>query len=92
MLNDDSVDGNVKAKLASVVASNGWCTRFIKRNDLHSRVLYGQEISADVHGGHEKMMESRAQLKNYQIEHIYNVEETALFLKSLPRHTYVFQN
>ncbi len=60
MLNDDSVDGNVKAKLARFDASEGWCMRFVKRNDLHSRVLHGQASSADVHGGQEKMMVIRA--------------------------------
>ncbi len=45
-----------------------------------------------MHGRPEKKIEICAQLKSYPIEHIYNVDETALFFKSLPRHTYVLQN
>ena len=80
-----------KANLGKFQSSLGWCVRFINHRNLKSKVLYGSAGSAgsaDVEKRESKMKELRDHLRNYPLNKIFNVDETALFYKCLPRWSY----
>ena len=47
LLSDERIEGKQRECLNNFVASEGWCTRFITRYNLNSRVLHGQAGSVD---------------------------------------------
>ena len=52
-------------------------------------MLYGTAGSAAVEKAAHQMEVLRSRLRQYSLENIYNVDETALFFKCLPRKTYI---
>ena len=89
IMSDQSTEGTKRQHLSKFVASDGWCSKFIQRHDLNSKALHGEAGSADVEKAKEQMSIVRERLAKYSAHEIYNVDETALFYKLLPRRTYV---
>ncbi len=49
LLEEKALQDDVKAQLLQFKVSDGWCSRFVLRNNLISKVHYGQAGSAAVH-------------------------------------------
>lgn len=76
-------------KLSKFTASIGWVQNFIRRHALRSVGLHGEGGSASAAQVADKMSELKAKLRSYDVDCIYNVDETGLFYKLLPRRTYI---
>ena len=92
LLSDERIEGKQRVCLNNFVVSEGWCTQFIARYNLNSRVLHGQAGSADAETAKVEMSAVRNRLAKYSAHEIYNVDGTALFYKSLPNRTYVLKS
>ena len=89
LLASDNTPGPVKERLEEFKAGDKWAKNFVKRNELHSKVLHGEAGSVD----HEKIKEGmeavRKACKDYPARNIFNVDETGIQYKLMPRRTYV---
>lgn len=70
-------------------ASEGWVKKFIKRNNLKSRSLHGEAGSVDDEAIADRLRRVRVVCAEYDPDCIYNVDETGLFYKVLPKVTYL---
>lgn len=71
------------------IASNGWLDKFLKRNDIVFRAICGEGSSVNEEVVESWTAELPTILANYKPEEIYNIDETGLFFKQLPRKSYV---
>ena len=78
-----------RARFRKFNASVGWCQKFVTRHCLTSVSLAGQGGSAAVAEVATEMCELRQKLREFDLENVYNVDETGLFFKLLPRRTYI---
>lgn len=83
-----------KNHLTKFLFSESWITSFVKRSGLKSVVVHGQAGSVD-----RKAIEKDTKLicksceknlKSFSLDRIYNMDETGLFFRSLPRKSYVY--
>ncbi|CAG8733153.1 43548_t:CDS:2, partial [Gigaspora margarita] len=67
--------------------SNGWVTNYKKRNSLRRYKLHGEAASASL----ESLPNEKIKLQNffskYELENVYNADETGLFYRMLPNQT-----
>ena len=70
-------------------ASSGWLNRFIKRHGIKSTRLHGQGGSVNDASIAEGLAIVRQELAKYAPDNIYNVDETGMFYRLLPRQSYV---
>lgn len=72
---------------SALTFSNGWIEKFKQRNKLHKITLHGEAASAPL----QSLPQARAKLQEilgrYDLENIYNVDETGLFFRMLPNQT-----
>ncbi len=75
-------------------ASRGWFYRFKKRTGLHNVRIVGESASADKDAALRYPQELKDIIQNggYKDEQIFNVDETGLFWKKLPTHTFISAN
>ena len=78
-----------RSRLQAFTASKGWVLNFIRRHGLRSVALRGSDASANVVAEKNDLAEVQKRLNEYDLRHIYNVDETSLFFKVLPRPSYV---
>ena len=80
-----------KASTLGFKASNGWLNRFLARKNLRRLNLTGEVASADTAAGEGYPAIFREMLEEggYNPELVYNMDETGLFYKSMPKSTYV---
>lgn len=71
------------------VASNGWLEKFLKRNDIVFRAICGEGSSTDQEVVDSWTAQLPTILANYKPEDVYNIDETGLFFKQIPRKSYV---
>lgn len=76
-------------KLKGYYASRGWLVKFIKRHAVRSVSLHGKGDSVSVPAVAAGMVEIQKSLQDLDAECIFNVDETGLFFKHLPKRTYV---
>jgi hypothetical protein len=76
-----------KKLLEDFTASKSWVKKFVKRNNLSSKLLHGEAGSVDGAATAEGMAKLRDTCKKYRAENIFNVDETGLFYRLLPRRT-----
>ena len=71
------------------VGSNGWYHRFRKRWDIGATFLYGEggEVDKDDPVLLEKLRQLETMIKKYDNDNIYNMDETGLFYRLIPRYT-----
>ena len=81
-----------KARLKSFTASKKWCISFTKRHALRSVAMHGEAGSASPIEVAKEIAELREKLLHYPVQNIYNVDETGLFYKLIPRRTYVLES
>lgn len=72
-------------------ASDGWLSRWKKRHGVHFISVCGEKMSADQPAANEFSEKLRRIIlnENYSPEQIYNIDETGLNYKLLPRKTFV---
>ena len=70
-------------------ASEHWAKNFITRNNLRSLFLHGEAESVDDQAIASGMAAVRKECEEYEIDFIFNVDETGLFYRVLPRRTYL---
>ncbi|CAN0330486.1 unnamed protein product [Ectocarpus sp. 4 AP-2014] len=70
-------------------ATNGWLHRFLKRYNYTHVNLHGEAGDVDTAKVAEEIERIREQLKEFDIEFIFNMDETGLFYRCFPRGTYV---
>ena len=81
-----------RVRLEAFTASKGWVLNFIRRHGLRSVALRGSDASANVVAEKNDLAEVQKRLNDYELRHIFNVDETSLFFKVLPRHSYVLDS
>ena len=72
--------------------SYGWLNRFKSRHGIKLRRLHGEEKSHDSEGVRQAVQTITEELKDYNLEDIYNIDETALFYKLEPDKTLATKN
>lgn len=72
-------------------ASRGWFERFKKRSGLHSMRITGEAASADrtAAAAYPAFLKKIIDEGGYKPQQIFNVDETSLFWKRMPKRTYI---
>lgn len=73
------------------VASRGWFNRFRHRNNLHNIKITGEAASGDTKAAAEfpATLKTIIEQGNYPPELVFNVDETGLFWKRMPKRTFL---
>lgn len=84
---NESHDANKKEKMFE--ASNGWLDRFKHRHGLSTKKTKGEKMSADMEiaANFSKGFEKFLLEHNYDMENVYNADESGLEFKSIPQQT-----
>jgi hypothetical protein len=69
-------------------ASNGWLHNFIKRHNLKNIPLHGESGSVDENEIRNPLNDLRTKILSYNEADVYNMDETGLFYRQLPRRSY----
>lgn len=83
-------DSRMTAELKSFCASKNCCLAFKRHHAMRSQYPRGKADIETVSRMSSEIVELRAKLAQYPLDHIYNMDETGLFFKLLPRRSYVF--
>ncbi|CAG8804222.1 1741_t:CDS:2, partial [Gigaspora rosea] len=67
--------------------SNGWITNYKKRNSLRRYKLHGEAASAPLESLPNERIKLQNLLSQYELEDVYNADETGLFYRMLPNQT-----
>lgn len=91
LLTSKDLSEHQKSNLEAFAPNQRWVQNFVKRNGLESKTLRGQKAGKVTS---EKYFETGMQAvrdasESFNIENIFNVDETSLFYKLLPRRTYL---
>ena len=90
LLQEKALEINNKINGAnSFTASSGWLTRFKERHSIRELSIQGERLSSDNSGSDEfkEIFNSILQQGGYDLDNVYNSDETGLAWKSLPRRT-----
>ncbi|KFD62567.1 hypothetical protein M514_25303 [Trichuris suis] len=93
----NSEDLNEKEGLSAeseiFTASRGWFKRFKKRSKLHNVQMTGEAASADKEAAaaYPPSLKKLIDERGYSSQQIFNVDETSLFWKRMPKRTYIAQ-
>jgi hypothetical protein len=64
--------------------SNGWLEKFQKRNGFRRWHIHGESGDAQMEGIEGRLEEIRAKIAGYELEKVYNMDETGLFYNLAP--------
>lgn len=78
-------------RLKSFSSSKGWVIRFIQKHSLRSVALHGKAGSVSTTAVTFEMTLLRQDGCKYYTESVFNVDETDLFFKLIPRQPYISQ-
>jgi Tc5 transposase DNA-binding domain len=67
--------------------SNGWLVSFEDRNGFKQWKLHGESGDAQMEGIEEKMSVIQSKIAKYQVDDVYNMDETGLFYNMAPNTT-----
>jgi hypothetical protein len=67
--------------------SSTWCFKWLKRNIYMSKELHGEAADVDLIGVADAIAKLREEISKYPPEHVYNMDETGLKFRLLPRQT-----
>jgi hypothetical protein len=67
--------------------SSGWITRFKKRNGLRRYKLHGESASVSLETLSQEREKLQRTLRRYNLDDIYNADETGLFFRMTPNET-----
>jgi len=74
-------------------ATEGWCNRWIKRENIVFKTPKGKAGDADVSAVHSWLKEQWPILiSEYSPSDVYNADESGLYYRALPKASYVFKN
>jgi hypothetical protein len=75
------------------VATDGWFNRWKRRENIVFKRLHGEEKSADFLAANEWIKTEWTKIiAEYSPQDIYNADETGLYFRAMPEHTYLFKN
>ena len=77
-----------KEALELFQVSDGWLGAFVRRNDIHPRLLHGEDRRVDVDTLTRSIGEFRSKIKGYRLECIYTVDNPLLYYRLFPRKSY----
>jgi hypothetical protein len=89
LLDDGKLPNEARLKLGTFNASERWAKNVVQRHGMKSVTLHGEGGSVDVAAIAAGIERLRSTLRDYDPENIYNVDETGLFYKLLPKRTYL---
>lgn len=67
--------------------TNGWLEKFKRRNNIRKFMLHGEASSAPLASLPEARTRLQAIISGYDLDDVYNVDETALFFRTIPNQT-----
>ena len=85
------IQGETGDASETFVASRGWFNRFKHRNNLHNIQITGEAASGDAKAAAEfpAILKTIIERGNYRPELVFNVDETGLFWKRMPKRTFL---
>jgi len=69
--------------------SRSWSNKIAQQNGWRSKRLHGEAGSVDVDKAAPQIEEICTLITEYDIDHVYNMDETGLFFKCLPNRSYL---
>jgi hypothetical protein len=75
--------------LTAFKVSKSWASKFAQKSGLCLITLHGESGSVDIEAVQFQIVQLQELIKMYHIDHVYNMDETGLFFKVLPNHSYV---
>jgi hypothetical protein len=101
--NDARIDGPLMKQKAEelatklgkddFIATDGWFSRWKKRENIVYRRVQGEQKDADVSAAEIWIQEEWPKIvSEYSPDDIYNADETGLYYRALPEHTLMFKN
>ncbi len=81
ILRRDDLGNTQRTQIETFTASVGRCVKFVRRHGIRTIVLYGQAASATIEEAAEDMAQLRDRLREFDVDCIYNVDETGIFYK-----------
>ena len=88
IINDVEKDSEEESNKIKFVASDGWFNNFKKRYSLHFNKIVGESGSSAINLYKEEMNRIQEKIAEYNPNHVYNMDEAAIFYKILPNFTY----
>ena len=75
-------------------ASNGWLDKWKKRHGIHCSNIHGEKLSSDENSARQFVYDFNKLLKEekYELDQIYNMDETGINYKMLPTKTLTHKN
>lgn len=67
--------------------SHGWLHKFKQRHNIRQRIRHGEAAQVDREALEEDLKELQRICDEYQLQDIYNMDETGLFWKAMPDRT-----
>lgn len=81
-----------KLGVQDFTASDGWFSRWKKRENIVYSKLHGEGASAETEAADNWMKNVWPKLHaEYDAKDIFNADETALYFRALPEHTFIFK-
>lgn len=75
------------------VATEGWFHRWKKRENIVYKRMHGEQKDADFSGAERWIEEEWPKIISmYSPDCVFNADETGLYYRALPEHTYLFKN
>ena len=79
-------------KKTNFVATDGWFQRRKKRENIVYKHIYGEQNDADAPAAASWLeVQWPKIIADYSPDDVYNADETGLFYRTLPEHTYLFK-
>ena len=92
ILRQKAEDLSGKLSKGNFVATEGWFHRWKKKENIFFRMIHGEQKDANNVAADQWIKEEWPKLiATYSPEDVYNADETGLYFRALPEHTYMFQ-
>jgi hypothetical protein len=79
--------------IENLIASEGWFHRWKKRENIVYKRTYGEQKDADFSTAENWLKTEWPKFTSeYTPNNVYNADETGLFYRALPEHSYLFKN
>ncbi|XP_022160173.1 tigger transposable element-derived protein 6-like [Myzus persicae] len=82
-----------KMGIENFIASEGWFYRWKKRENIVYKRTYGEQKDADFSAAENWLKTEWPKIiSEYTPDNVYNADETGLFYRALPEHSYLLKN
>lgn len=92
MVSSEETSDIQKGRLSSFFAGEKWTRNFVRRQGFEAKALHGKAGGVEGEAGKKVMEAIREAARHYALENIFEVHETGLFFKVLPRSMYVLSS